>query len=152
MPDKIIQFPRQAIGEAGGLVDETSVAVAVYGEDLDPIEITRILGCEPTSAHRRGERLSDKTSPSPHGAWLLVVRGMAPVEPEELTSSLLQRIPEDESIWIDLAARYDLELRFAFHMNAYSRGFDLSPELIHRIARLHATVGFDIFADGTHVA
>lgn len=34
--------------------DEIAVALCIYGEDLDPNEITSLLGVEATRAHRRG--------------------------------------------------------------------------------------------------
>jgi hypothetical protein len=34
----------------GGLVEETEVCLAVYGEGLDPAVVTALLGCSPTSA------------------------------------------------------------------------------------------------------
>ena len=34
--------------EVGGLVDRTSVTLAVYGDSLDPTEVTKLLGVEPT--------------------------------------------------------------------------------------------------------
>ena len=81
--------------KVGGEVDLTDVCVGVHGEDLDPAEVTRIFGCEPTSAHRRGDRMKRGTLRR-RGAWLLSLRGSAP--PEELTIALLDRLPADEEI------------------------------------------------------
>ena len=45
----------EIVGEAGGLVDESRLTLGIHGEDLDPDEISRLLGCAPTSCHRRGD-------------------------------------------------------------------------------------------------
>jgi hypothetical protein len=126
----------------GGAVDKTDVCLAVYGEDLDPADVTRVLGCEPTSAHRRGDRMKRGTLRRT-GAWLLSVRGT--VSPEEVTVALLDRLPADEEMWRDLARRYDLQLRYGLFLDRWNRGVTLSPTLVFRIARLHAVVGFDIY-------
>ena len=46
----------------GGPVEELHVTLALYGDDLDPVEISTVLGCQPTSSHQRGEtRIGRKT-------------------------------------------------------------------------------------------
>jgi hypothetical protein len=76
--------------KVGGAVDETDVCLAVCGKDLEPDEITKMLGCEPTSAHRRGDRMTSGTSRH-QGAWSLDVRGSD--GPADLTIQLLERLP-----------------------------------------------------------
>ncbi len=132
----------------GGPVDEVGVCVAVYGEDLDPAEVSAILGCTPTSAHRRGDRRGPKSPLYKRGAWLLEVRGTTPEGPEELVAKLLGQLRSDEAVWLKLGERYEVQLRFGIHMTGWNRGFDLSAELVERVARLHAKVGFDIYAYG----
>jgi hypothetical protein len=126
----------------GGVVDETDVCLGVSGEDLDPAEVTRLLRCEPSSSHRRGDRMK-RGALWRKGAWLLSVRGSA--EPEELTTDLLDRFAVDEHVWRSLAQRYDLQLRFGLFLNRWDRGLELSPALVGRIARVHARVIFDIY-------
>lgn len=138
--------PRVLCNPVGGLVDETGVCLAIYGEDLHPEHLTAILGCSPSSSHRRGERRQPNSPPHKHGAWLLEVRGMAPEGPEELVTKLLDQLPDDEAIWQKLSELYDVQLRFAFHMTGWNRGFDLAAGLVAKVARLHAKVCFDIYA------
>ncbi len=132
----------------GGPVDEVGVCVAVYGEEVVPAEVSALLGCTPTSSHRRGDRRGPKSPQYKRGAWLLEVRGTAPEGPEELVAKVLGRLPEDEALWLKLAERFEVRLRFAFHMTGWNRGFALSAQLVERVARLHANVGFDIYAHG----
>ena len=68
------------IAEVGGLVDETHVSLGISGPDIQPEEISAMLRCAPTSAHRRGDsrRLSP---PYLEGAWLLTIDGSAPSGP-----------------------------------------------------------------------
>ncbi|NIA70039.1 DUF4279 domain-containing protein [Pelagibius litoralis] len=81
------------------------------------------------------------------GAWILAMPGQAPQEPEELTTTLLDLLPEDETLWVELAARYDIRLSYGLFFEAWNRGFTLSPELLARIARMRASVDFDIYAN-----
>jgi hypothetical protein len=110
--------------------------------------VTELLGRPPTSSHRRGDRRGPKSPPSKGGAWFLEVRGTAPEGPEELVAKLLAQLPEEEAVWQKLSQLYEVQLRFAFHMTGWNRGFGLSAELVERVARLHAKIGFDIYAYG----
>jgi hypothetical protein len=135
------------IAEVGGLVDETRVTLGIHGPDLQPEEISAVLGCDPTSARRRGDARR-RGPPSPQGAWLLTVEGKAPAEPDKLVRRLLAHLPNDPAVWEQLAARYSVRVTFGIFIGAWNRGFDLSPAAMRRLADLGATVGFDIYADG----
>jgi hypothetical protein len=135
----------EIIGEAGGLVDESRLTLGVHGEDLDPDEISRLLGCAPTSAHRRGD-LRRSGQRWPNGAWLLSVAAKSPTGPEELVHRLLARLPTDSALWSDLRARFRLQLSFAIFTERWNRGFDLSADAVLRIASLGTGVDFDIYA------
>jgi len=131
----------------GGLVDETSVCLAVYGEDLDPERVTELLGRPPTSSHRRGDR-GPKSPLYKRGGWFLELRGAAPEGPEELVSKVLRQVPDDEAVWRKLGQLYEVQLRFAFHMTGSNRGFDFPADLVGKVAHLHASLVFDIYAYG----
>lgn len=130
----------------GGLVDETGVRLGVYGENLDPPDVTAIIGREPTSAHRKGDRRGPRSPPYKGGAWFYELRGEAPQGPAELSAALLDQLPDDAQIWAKLSERYDVQLRYGIHMTGWNRGFDLPADVAVRIARLRAAVMFDIYA------
>ena len=130
----------------GGPVDELGICLAVYGVDLEPAQVTAILGCGPSSSHRRGEQRGPRSPPLKKGAWLLEVRGKAPTSADELLADLLSRIPRDENVWIALRERFDVQLRFAVHMTGWNRGFGVSAAMITAIAKLHAELVLDIYA------
>lgn len=59
--DNVIPFqrpfdPAEVVAVVGGLVDKSGVVLAIYGDDLDPDEVSAKLGVQPSSAHRRGDR------------------------------------------------------------------------------------------------
>ncbi len=134
------------LGVVGGLPDEVRVSLCVYGDDLDPSHVTRLLGCAPTDAHRKGE-LNRGGRPYRSGAWILTEEGHAPEDPDALTRRLLMRLPSDEETWGKLGADLRVELRFGVLFEGWNRGFHLSPEVIAQIAVMAATVSFDLYAD-----
>ncbi len=138
----------EVVAEAGGLVDETGVCLAVYGSELNPEDVTSRLGCLPTRAHRRGDRQGPHSPPFADGAWILEERGVAPTGPAQLVRRLLMRLPSDGPTWERLAADYDLQLRFGVHFSGWNKGFDLSSELVETLARTRVRLVFDLYAYG----
>jgi hypothetical protein len=139
---------REALTDVGRPVDEARVTLALYGESLDPDEVSRRLGCAPSSAFRKGEtrRPSGREGrPMPHGAWFLTVEGKAPVGIDELTALLLNRFPTDRQFWNELCHDYQVQIRVAIHTGGWNRGFDLKPATTKLVALTSATVGFDLY-------
>ena len=136
------------VAEVGGLVDEFHATIGVYGEELEPDEITRVLGCAPTSSHRRGDSRRPGGPGAKRGAWLLTVTAMAPTEPEEVLQQLLGRVPGDPEVWARLASMYSVQVRIGIFIGAWTRGFELSPAVVRQLAALGVPVGFSIYADG----
>lgn len=136
------------IAEVGGHIDETRVTLGIHGDDLDPDEVSALLKCSPSHAHRRGDPRPGKVGPWRSGAWLLSVEGKAPIEPEALLKMLLDRLPADSSTWDAIRRRFALRLGCGLFLDAWNRGFELSPAILERIAAIGASLGFDIYAEG----
>jgi hypothetical protein len=136
------------LAEVGGPIDEVSVTLAIYSEELQPQEISRALGVEPTSAHRRGERRSPTSPPSLLGAWFLTERGCDAEPAEAIIDRLFKQLPEDRSVWGDLMIRYEIQFRFGLHMTGWNKGLSIPLKQLTRIAELGASMEFDIYAYG----
>jgi len=136
------------LAEVGGLVDESSVTVCVYGDDLEPTQITERLRCEPTSARRRGERRGPEGPPASTGVWLFNERGIAPTGPEQVIRRALMRLTSDLAVWEALAQQYSLRLNIAAHFSGWNKGFELSGEVVALIAARGLSMGCDLYAYG----
>jgi hypothetical protein len=138
------------LAEVGGDVDEVHVTLVFHGDDLDPDEISRLLGCSPTSSHSKGEPrpgLSAKAGPWPAGAWLLTVEGNAPQTTSEVLTDLLRKLPDDETLWLELSKRWRVSIWLGLFLTQWNRGFELEAPLLERVARMHASLSFDIYAE-----
>ncbi|PZQ15968.1 MAG: hypothetical protein DI565_09135 [Ancylobacter novellus] len=56
-------------------LQETSAAVRIAGHDLEPTEITTLLGCMPTMSQRKGD---ERRSSSPHRIIARTGPGISP--------------------------------------------------------------------------
>lgn len=129
------------------IVDEASVSLCVFGEDLDPAEVTRLLGVAPTRTHRRGDRTEAQSRPSVQGAWIRQVRCEAPVTPEAALRRLLDSIPRDHDAWLQLAAEASVQVRVACHFTRWNKGFSFSPDVVRRLGELGLEVRFAFYGD-----
>jgi hypothetical protein len=137
--------------EAGGPIDEARVSLTLYGESLDPDDVSRRLGCAPTRSFRKGEtrRPSGRDGrPMLHGAWFLTVEGKPPVSVDDLVTNLLERFPKEEQFWNDLRRDYSVQVRVGIHTSGWNRGFDLSSNAVRLVALTGAPIGFDLYFYG----
>jgi Domain of unknown function (DUF4279) len=152
--DNVIQFPSRSIS-IGGPIDSAKASLCIHGEDLDPDEITRILGLAPTHSHRRGDRRRPKSPPAPMGFWGYEVDSAdldqaadATRAPADLSlGRLLDRLPSDPALWAGLAQQYQMRIFFCIAFEGYNKGFGLSAGNIQRAAVLGVPLDFDLYAD-----
>lgn len=149
---KILPFHRvktaQVLAEVGGPIDEVNVTLALYSAELEPEEVSRALGIEPTSAHRRGEKRGSNSPPSLTGAWFLKEHGRDAEPAEAIIDRLLKRLPEGPAVWRDLSIRHNIQFRFGLHMTGWNKGLSIPLKQVTRIAELGASMEFDIYAYG----
>ena len=143
--DNIIPIPRKIIATVGGVVDESSATLCIYGESLEPDEVSDLLGTQPTNSFRRGYQKVPRSQPMPHGAWFLRVEGQSPKGPGEHIHELLLRLPTSTKIWAELRERYTAKVSVAIHMVGWNKGFELQATQIERLASLGLHLDFDIY-------
>jgi hypothetical protein len=150
--NRIVPIRRvKILTEVGGVIDESGVTFAVYGDDLIPKDVTELLGVKPTRSFLPGYRRNPSSRPMPHGGWFLEVREKTPDGPEAQLRKLLMKLPTSENVWKTLKARYKVQIRFGLHMTGWNKGFELSSTLIRRLAKIGVDLEFDVYAYGEDV-
>ena len=137
--------------DAGGPVEELRVALAVYGDDLEPQEVTELLGRRPSKSFRRGYVAGPRSPEMQHGAWFLEQEAVGTEDPGRVIGQLLSLLPSSRQIWVQLNSRYKVQLRIAVHLNGWNNGFSFDAHTAERIAATGAEVIFDIYSrDGNN--
>jgi hypothetical protein len=95
--------------------DEVAAALCVFGEDLEPSEVTSLLGAQPTHAHRKGDQSERMKLPATRGAWIREVRKFEPIDPDAMFAELLAGVSADHEVWSGLAARFEIRFDLAIH-------------------------------------
>lgn len=147
-PPRYEDIPKERLVTVGGPIDEVKVSIRIFGEALDPDEITRLLGCQPTRSRRKGDVIPDKRyhRVASKGSWLLDGQLDRSIELEQQVKNLMEMVTDEISIWQDLANRYQLDISCGLFLDSMNRGFELSPELMKYLSDRKIKIGFDIYA------
>lgn len=123
-------------------------SLRVFGDDLDPDEITRLLGHSPSESWRQGELQSSRggrTITRRCGAWFLKAD---PAEPEDFdgqVNSILGVLTSDVMSWSALTARFDVDLFCGWFMGASNEGVTVSPSTMEKLGRFGIALSLDIY-------
>jgi hypothetical protein len=126
-----------------GPLAKTSVSLRVFGNPLDPAEITRLLGKPPTKAYATGEALPSGFVP-PHGSWRL--HSFDGNDLDRQVAALLEQLTDDLSVWHDLVARFSVDLFCGLFMDDANEGLSLRAETLAVIGARRLTVALDLYA------
>jgi hypothetical protein len=131
---------------AGGEIDSTSVTLRFFGDDLDPVDVSRMLGAEPTLQRRKGEVIPDPSQRVARtGSWLLSSERQSKSSLESQIEHLFERLTDDMEVWRQLSSKYRGDLFCGLWSESWNRGLELSPAVLQRIAARGLRVGFDIY-------
>lgn len=133
----------------GGPVDGVTVCLRLFGDDLDPDEVSRALGCQPTRAIRRGEAAPGRyRRVASTGSWLLEGSPADPPDVEKMIRGLLASVSSDQRVWRNLTGRCSADIFCGLFLKRENRGFELSAALSAELAARNLAVGFDIYGLG----
>ena len=109
----------------------SAVALRIIGDDLDPDEITKLLGVPPTIAEKKGDRITGKNPGyriARSGMWRLRTRDRQPESLQGQIEEILGQLTPDLAVWKNLALRYRVELFCGLFMDKGNEGLILPPK------------------------
>ena len=122
-------------------------SLRVFGDSLEPEEVSALLGHQPTRCHRKGDKCGPQgASIEPTGAWILDSRTSEKVEIEDHVESLLAIITSDHDEWASLTERFSASILCSVFLDQYNEGFELSPRLCKALANRGLVIAFDIYS------
>jgi Domain of unknown function (DUF4279) len=144
--------PTKPAGEltwvAGGAVDESSISLRFFGEDLDPDELTQLLGVQPSIAYRKGDIFRGKKYDKIYeiGSWRLHVK-RSDMNLDDRINRLFDNLPSDLEVWHHLTIRFKTDLFCGLWMKRWNRCLDFKAETLQRIGERGLAIGLDIYVD-----
>ena len=131
--------------------DEFCVSLLILGDDLNPDEITRLLGASPTEAHRKGDEVQGRKSPrtATTGDWSIKTERSTRDIEQQLTQ-LFAGLSSDPAVWKSLTSRYHAELFCGVFLSWFGHGFSMTPNLHRLLADRNLVIIFDIYDEYDH--
>ncbi len=119
------------------------------GDDLNPDEITKLLGCEPTRRQSKGELTESRHGLAPriarYGAWRLEATAAEPANVDTQVAELLGKVSAEMSVWHDLTERFHVNIFCGWFMNEGNEGIDLSPDTMLALGSRRLPLALDIY-------
>jgi hypothetical protein len=124
------------------------VSLRVFGDGLEPDEVSALLGHEPTRSHRKGDPVrGDKGSGvEPTGVWILDSNLSEKAELEEHVEALLSIVSNDDDEWASLTNELSASILCSVFLDQYNEGFEVSPRLSQALAERGLVIAFDIYS------
>jgi Domain of unknown function (DUF4279) len=125
----------------------STAALRVSGDDLDPDEITHILGAAPSFSYRNGDLISPGRSEAKRkcGMWLLESAEAEPEDYHAQIAAILSKLTRDLKVWHRLADKYQVDFYCGFFMDTTNQGFTLSLQTMTTLAERRIEIGFEVY-------
>jgi len=143
--DLVSKLKKAELISIGGPVTDSKVSLVLYSNNIDIEEITKLIGCTPSEAHRVGD-IVGKRRPARIGLWSL--NSPRNLSFEQQIQHLIDNTTDKRRIWNRLNEKYDIQLRCAIFMISWNEDFDLHPQLVEEIARRHWKFGISLYSAG----
>lgn len=125
------------------------VSLSFFGDDLDPDEVTAILGLAPTFGVRRdGVWLTNSgvEKIAKTGSWRLVTEHRQPGDLDGQIADLLEDLSKDLAAWNDLSQRFGGRLFCGLFMASTNDGVRLMPNTLRQIGDRGLKLDLDIYS------
>src|ERR1035441_6328213 len=134
----------------GEPIEKYKITLRVFGGNgFDPDYLTKTLGCRPTVAEVKGQRVvtPSGTRTAAENRWSLTVESGRDDQIERGITTLLNRLPTSLELWRDLTRRYYIDIYCGLFLKTSNRVLELSPQLSRMLAARNMGIGFNLYFD-----
>lgn len=130
------------------VIARTLATLRVIDKELDPEEITKLLGCEPTSQQVNGQVFVSKSGReriARVGNWLLSSTEKEPGELDEQIAELLSKVTNDLAVWKSISHNSTLDLFCGLFMEKGIEGINISHKSLLALGERNIDIGLDVY-------
>ena len=142
--------PNQLIYACGGEIDAGEFSLQITSDDLQPAEITAMLGLQATSQHLRGHTFGKGGHAYNFGRWSFTTSRLdfrAGRCFEEQFDDFVGGLPGDTADWERITARHESKILVCLWMRTWNREFDISTFALSELARRRLRLHIDTYLD-----
>lgn len=129
-------------------IGKTVVSLRLFGDDLEPAEVSALLGAEPTKCAQKGDvrtLSSGREVVARWGSWLLDVDDRSPGDLNGQLAELFSALTSDLSVWRELARHHRCDVYCGLFMAERDEGMELTPETLSLLADRGLSFGLEIY-------
>jgi hypothetical protein len=129
-------------------IHNTVATLRFFGDDLDPGEITSLLGASPTVGVRKGGvwlTSGGTEKVARRGSWRLNVDDRSPGDLDAQIAELFVSLTNDLTIWNALTSRFDANIFLGLFLHESNEGISLAPETLKSVGSRGLLLDFDIY-------
>ena len=119
------------------------------GVGLVPAEISRALGCQPTSCHARGDTIAGKRTGSSRtatsGLWLLAAAERWPADLDGQIVEILGKLTPDLAKWAQITTGTKLDLFCGLFLDGDNEGLAVSAANLAALGQRGIALNLDIY-------
>ncbi|MEL6505679.1 MAG: DUF4279 domain-containing protein [Pseudomonadota bacterium] len=131
---------------------EFRTSLRILGDDLDPDEITRNVGCSPSRSCRMGEPwitpggtpLACRT-----GSWILDAPGNLDCPIDDLLDMqalwLLSKCHGHRDFWTEISKKYEVHLFIGIFLGEKTNAFFLGPKTMNSLSEIGIGLDFHLY-------
>ncbi|MES2889631.1 MAG: DUF4279 domain-containing protein [Pseudomonadota bacterium] len=130
------------------ILHRARATLRIMGDDLEPAEVSRLLGVEPSLAYRKGELalVTKRRRPAKLGMWQFQCPPMKPSDFDAQVAMLLSPLTQDMKIWKRLGMKYRVDLFCGWFMREENEGEEISPGTLVALGSRHIRLSLDIYS------
>jgi hypothetical protein len=133
----------------GGEIDTGEFSLVITSDDLNPSEITKLLGIQPTDSHRRGDYNQTGKVQFKFGRWQFSTSRLdfraGPSWCLKSFDEFVRSLPDVPATWSRIAREHDAQIFIHLWMKTWNREFDLSAFALGELARRHLSLHIDTY-------
>lgn len=119
-----------------GLINRCTASLRLFGDDLIPEEVCRLVGHFPSKAWMKGYQYttsSGGTVVRKTGAWILDADPSETGDFDGQISQLLAQIPIGTDIWLSLGNRFEIDIYCGWFMHGSIEGVAISSQSLQML-------------------
>jgi hypothetical protein len=126
---------------------KTTATLRLWGDSLDPEEVSKALGCEPTEKWRKGDPHPTVAGRvATFGMWSLKAAGHSSGSIEAQVSWLLSLVTNDAAVWGELSV-YERDIFTGGWINRWNTSFEMNANVLRELGTRLIPITFDLYLD-----
>lgn len=125
------------------------VCFRISGDDLDPSELTALLGCEPSKSHAKGSvrigRVTGNRYVNKSGLWMLDAEDREPEDIAAQITEVLHKMTSAPAVWKQLRTRFHMDFFCGVFMATSNDGLGFPSELMNELSSRGIDLELDIY-------